>query len=132
MMQRKRLALAAALLAVAALAVAQEEKEPTFVVGTREVIAPTTVLDKDGAYIAGIKAQEFRLYDNDKLQQIKVDEIYAPLSGRVVARNDQLEDAPELINTDPYGAGWLIEIEPADGDLDALLGADAYRQLTES
>jgi glycine cleavage system H protein len=61
-----------------------------------------------------------------------VSEIYAPLSGTVVARNDQLQDAPELINNDPYGAGWLIEIEPADGDLDGLLGADAYRELTES
>ena len=44
-----------------------------------------------------------------------VSEIYAPVSGTVVARNDQLTDRPELINTDPYGAGWLVEIEPADG-----------------
>jgi glycine cleavage system H protein len=61
-----------------------------------------------------------------------VSEIYAPLSGTVVARNDQLADQPELINTDPYGAGWLVEIEPADpAAIDGLLDAAGYRQLTE-
>jgi glycine cleavage system H protein len=61
-----------------------------------------------------------------------VSEIYAPVSGTVVARNDQLGDQPELINTDPYGAGWLVEIEPADpATLDGLLDAAGYRQLTE-
>jgi glycine cleavage system H protein len=61
-----------------------------------------------------------------------VSEIYAPLAGRVVARNDQLADAPELINSDPYGAGWLVEIEPAEpGSVDGLLDAGAYRELTE-
>jgi glycine cleavage system H protein len=61
-----------------------------------------------------------------------VSEIYAPLSGTVVARNERLDNAPELVNTDPYGAGWLIEIDPGDADLDGLLDPDAYRQLTES
>jgi glycine cleavage system H protein len=61
-----------------------------------------------------------------------VSEIYAPLSGTVVARNDQLADQPELINTDPYGTGWLVEIEPADpAAIDGLLDAAGYRQLTE-
>jgi glycine cleavage system H protein len=61
-----------------------------------------------------------------------VSEIYAPLSGTVVARNDQLADQPELINTDPYGAGWLVEIDPADqSSMDSLLDAAAYRELTE-
>ncbi|GAB3807277.1 glycine cleavage system protein GcvH [Micromonospora zhanjiangensis] len=62
-----------------------------------------------------------------------VSEIYAPLAGRVVRRNDQLGDAPETINTDPYGAGWLVEIEPSDpAAVDGLLSAAAYRELTES
>jgi glycine cleavage system H protein len=57
-----------------------------------------------------------------------VSEIYAPISGTVSARNDRLADEPELINSDPYGDGWLVEITPADGtDLSALLTADAYR-----
>ena len=61
-----------------------------------------------------------------------VSEIYAPVSGTVAARNDQLADEPELINTDPYGAGWLVEIEPADpATVDGLLDAAGYRQLTE-
>jgi glycine cleavage system H protein len=61
-----------------------------------------------------------------------VSEIYAPVSGTVVARNDQLGDAPELINTDPYGAGWLLEIEVDGAGLDALLAPEAYRQVTEA
>jgi glycine cleavage system H protein len=61
-----------------------------------------------------------------------VSEIYAPVAGRVAARNDQLADAPELINSDPYGTGWLLDIEPADpGSVDGLLDASAYRELTE-
>ncbi|MFY1670656.1 glycine cleavage system protein GcvH [Plantactinospora sp. WMMB334] len=62
-----------------------------------------------------------------------VSEIYAPLSGTVVARNEQLVDTPEVINNDPYGAGWLVEITPGDASAVAgLLSADAYRELTES
>jgi glycine cleavage system H protein len=61
-----------------------------------------------------------------------VSEIYAPVAGRVVARNEQLADAPELLNSDPYGAGWLVEIEPSEpGGVDALLDAAAYRELTQ-
>ena len=61
-----------------------------------------------------------------------VSELYAPVTGTVVARNDQLNDEPELVNTDPYGAGWLIELAPAaEGDLDELLDAAAYKALTE-
>jgi glycine cleavage system H protein len=62
-----------------------------------------------------------------------VSEIYAPISGTVVARNATLGDEPELINAEPYAAGWLVEIAPDDpAALDGLLDADAYRTLTES
>lgn len=62
-----------------------------------------------------------------------VSEIYAPLTGTVVARNDKLAEEPEVINTDPYGAGWLVEIEPADpAAVDGLLTASAYGELTAS
>jgi glycine cleavage system H protein len=58
-----------------------------------------------------------------------VSEIYAPVSGRVAARNDSLDGSPELVNTDPYGAGWLFEIVPADESAVAgLLDAAAYQQ----
>jgi len=62
-----------------------------------------------------------------------VSEIYAPVSGTVTARNEALTDNPELINTDPYGEGWLVEIEPSgDVDLDDLLDAPAYEELIEA
>jgi glycine cleavage system H protein len=62
-----------------------------------------------------------------------VSEIYAPVSGTVAARNDKLGEAPETINADPYGSGWLVEIAPSDPTaVDGLLTAAAYRELTES
>ncbi|MEU4156910.1 glycine cleavage system protein GcvH [Actinoplanes sp. NPDC026670] len=62
-----------------------------------------------------------------------VSEIYAPISGTVVARNATLADEPEIINGEPYAAGWLVEIAPDDpGAVAALLDAAAYRALTES
>lgn len=55
-------------------------------------------------------------------------DIYAPVSGEVVAVNDALGDAPELVNSEPYAAGWLFRIKPSDeSELDSLLDADAYK-----
>jgi glycine cleavage system H protein len=54
-----------------------------------------------------------------------VSDIYAPVSGTVVARNDDLLDTPESINTDPYGAGWLLEVAVA-GSADGLMTAAEY------
>ncbi|MEO3747601.1 glycine cleavage system protein GcvH [Plantactinospora sp. B5E13] len=62
-----------------------------------------------------------------------VSELYAPVSGTVVARNDQLVDTPEVINTDPYGAGWLVQLAPSDpAAVAGLLSAEAYQELTGS
>jgi glycine cleavage system H protein len=59
-----------------------------------------------------------------------VSDLFMPIKGEVLAFNEKLEDEPELINTDPYGDGWIIKIEVADaGELDALLDADAYKEL---
>jgi glycine cleavage system H protein len=56
-----------------------------------------------------------------------VSDIYAPVTGTVTAVNDDLADAPELLNEDPYGDGWLIEVDLDDeGELDELLTADEY------
>jgi glycine cleavage system H protein len=61
-----------------------------------------------------------------------VSEIYAPVTGEVVAVNAALSAAPETLNADPYGDGWICEMVPADpSSLDSLLGAGAYRQLTD-
>ena len=56
-----------------------------------------------------------------------VSDVYAPVAGAVVARNERLDTQPELVNSDPYGDGWIAEIRPADaGALDGLLDATAY------
>jgi glycine cleavage system H protein len=62
-----------------------------------------------------------------------VSEIYSPVTGLVVEVNSALTETPELLNEDPYGEGWLCELELTDpASLDGLLDAAAYRQLTES
>ncbi len=56
-------------------------------------------------------------------------DIYAPVSGEVIAVNDQLEDQPELVNSDPYDDGWFFRLQPADlSELEDLLSADEYRE----
>ena len=61
-----------------------------------------------------------------------VSDVYAPVSGTVVEANNDLADAPERLNEDPYGEGWICVIEPSDpGELDGLLSAAAYRDLVE-
>lgn len=61
-----------------------------------------------------------------------VSDIYAPIDGTVTASNGSLNETPELINTDPYGEGWLVEIEPADqAALGGLLDAAGYTDITE-
>ena len=62
-----------------------------------------------------------------------VSDVYSPVTGEVVARNDALDATPELVNSDPYGAGWLFEVAVADGESGAeLLDAAAYEQLVSS
>jgi glycine cleavage system H protein len=57
-----------------------------------------------------------------------VSDIYAPVSGRVVARNDALDATPELVNNDPYAGGWLFEVVPSDAAaVDGLMDAAAYQ-----
>ena len=62
------------------------------------------------------------------IESIKaVSDLYAPIDGEVVDRNDALFDTPELVNESPYDDGWLVEVEPDDEDaLEALLTPDAY------
>jgi len=60
-------------------------------------------------------------------------DVYAPISGRVIAINDALEDAPETINGDPYHEGWFYRLEPSDvAELDDLLSAEAYQEQVEN
>jgi glycine cleavage system H protein len=60
-----------------------------------------------------------------------VSEIYAPVGGTISAVNESLKKSPELVNSDPYGEGWIYEITtPSTSDYDALLDAAAYEALT--
>jgi len=59
-----------------------------------------------------------------------VSDLFMPLTGEVIAFNEDLEDSPESVNSDPYGAGWMIKIQISDTtELDSLLDADGYKNL---
>lgn len=64
-----------------------------------------------------------------ELESVKaVSEVYAPAGGEIVAVNERLADEPELINSDPYGEGWLLRVRLTDlAEVDALMDADGYR-----
>ena len=59
-------------------------------------------------------------------------DVYAPISGEVIAVNSMLEDEPETVNSDPYNDGWFYKLQPADtNEFDAMLAADDYQQQCE-
>ena len=60
-----------------------------------------------------------------------VSELYAPISGKVVEVNEELEDSPEFVNESPYENAWMIVVEPSDAsELDALMSAEEYEKMT--
>lgn len=62
-----------------------------------------------------------------------VSDVFSPINGEIVARNEALDDGPEVINGDPYGEGWLIKIRPSDEDpTEQLITAEAYTSLTKA
>ena len=78
-------------------------------------------LPKEGDEIT--KGQRFGTIESVK----SVSDLYAPVSGKVVAVNAHLKDAPEDVNAEPYGKGWMIELQPNDkAELDELMASDAY------
>lgn len=59
-----------------------------------------------------------------------VSDLFLPLSGEIIEFNDALESVPESVNSDPYGAGWMIKVKVSDlGEVDSLLSSDAYKEL---
>ncbi len=67
------------------------------------------------------------------VESVKVlSDLYSPIAGQVELVNEALEDAPELVNDDPYGKGWMIQIRIEDpAELQGLMSADAYREYLE-
>lgn len=62
-----------------------------------------------------------------------VSDVFSPINGEIVARNESLDDGPEVINGDPYGEGWLVKIRPSDEDpTEQLITAEAYTSLTKA
>jgi glycine cleavage system H protein len=62
-----------------------------------------------------------------------VSDVFAPLSGEVIEVNEALSDAPEAVNSDPYGDGWLVKVKLSDpSEVESLLDVDAYKKLLES
>jgi glycine cleavage system H protein len=62
-----------------------------------------------------------------------VSDLYAPLTGKVIEINESLEDDPAIVNSDPYGQGWMIKVKLSNSDeLDDLLGSDSYQELIEA
>lgn len=81
-------------------------------------------LPEDGANVSSMES--FASVESVK----SVSEIYAPVGGEVVGVNEDLEDAPELINDDPYGDGWICRISVSDpSELDTLLDSVSYSEL---
>lgn len=76
---------------------------------------------------AGTRVAQFRKFG--EIESVKsVSELFSPVGGEVVDRNGDLIDHPELVNSDPYGAGWLLKVQLDDpAELDNLLTAQAYR-----
>ena len=69
------------------------------------------------------KGQEFGTVESVKA----VAELYMPVGGTILAVNSALDDSPELVNKDPYGDGWMIEVQPSDpGEFEALMTKDVY------
>ncbi|MCG2590079.1 glycine cleavage system protein GcvH [Rhodohalobacter sulfatireducens] len=61
-----------------------------------------------------------------------VSELFCPIAGEITEINEVLEDEPELVNTDPYGKGWMVKIKMGDGsDLDSLLSVEDYKEIVE-
>lgn len=81
-------------------------------------------LPEEGAEFG--QGQEFGTLESVKA----VSEVYLPVSGTIKAVNSELEEKPELVNQDPYGQGWLVEVSPSDpGQLDALMDKNGYYEM---
>ncbi len=94
----------------------------------QEQLGDVVYVDLPGAGTQVERGQPFGEVESTK----SVSDLYAPVSGTIVERNEQLEERPELVNEDPYGAGWMVTIRATDlSELDGLLGPEQYQALLD-
>ena len=75
------------------------------------------------------KEEQFAVVESVKAAS----DVYAPVSGEVVAVNESLEDEPELVNSNPFAEGWLVRIKPSDeSEIDSLMDAEAYQESCDA
>jgi glycine cleavage system H protein len=115
-----------------------KEHEWVRVEGTRAVVGITDYAQDALGDVVYVQLPDagLQVIANAQVAEIEstksVSEVYAPVTGTVVEVNGTLEDQPEQVNSDPYGAGWIFAVELAEpGEVDALLDAAAYRAFLE-
>jgi glycine cleavage system H protein len=92
----------------------------------QEALGDIVYVDLPAAGTAVSAGERFGEVESTK----SVSDIYSPVSGTIVERNDDLDKSPEIINSDPYGRGWLVVVQVGDpSELDGLMNADAYSSL---
>jgi len=110
----------------------REEADGTFTVGitehAQELLGDMVFID-----LPEVGTQVGQGDDCSVAESVKAaSDIYAPISGEIVAVNAELEDSPEQVNSEPYGSGWIFRIKASDAtELEALLDAAAYEALLE-
>jgi glycine cleavage system H protein len=108
-----------------------EGEEATFGITwyAQDALGEVVFFDPPDVRSGASKDQPYAELDSTKATS----DVYAPLSGEIVAVNEAIEEAPEKINEDPYGDGWLVRVKLADpSEADGLLSAAAYRELLAS
>ncbi len=92
----------------------------------QEALGDIVYVDLPAAGTAVTAGEQFGEIESTK----SVSDIYSPVSGTIVERNDDLDKSPEIINSDPYGRGWLVVVEVGDpSELEGLMDAEAYTKL---
>lgn len=100
------------------------------------------ITDYAQAQLSDVVYVEITVSEGDEVQQGDIvatvesvkaaADVYAPVSGTVVAINEDLADTPEVVNSDPYGEAWMVRLQIADpAELDSLMDADAYQKYCE-
>lgn len=103
--------------------------------GNKAVIGITDYAQHELGVVTAMELPDvgFELEQDDSFGSIEarktVADLYAPIGGTVLSVNDELEEAPELVNDDPYDGGWLLEVEISDKDeLNLLMSSDDYQE----